>query len=145
MLFVVARKPSEDRFSIAVILTGNCRAGGASQIRARMWLNGYSIVSRIRRRSDGDAPDALRRGCWECRTGNAVNEIEEVFVGHRARWLGSAPTLAADLAARPYTKAPALAAVYDWTGFYIGVNAGVGIGRDRTQHDWIRPGTPYSF
>ena len=33
--------------------------------------------------------------------------------------LGSAPTLAADLAARPYTKAPALAAVYDWTGFYL--------------------------
>ena len=59
--------------------------------------------------------------------------------------LGSAPTLAADLAARPYTKAPALAAVYDWTGFYIGVNAGVGIGRDRIQHDWIGTGTPYSF
>src|SRR6185312_133610 len=59
--------------------------------------------------------------------------------------LGSAPTLAADLAARPYTKAPALAAVYDWTGFYIGVNAGVGIGRDRLQHDWFGSGRPYSF
>jgi outer membrane immunogenic protein len=59
--------------------------------------------------------------------------------------LGSAPTIAADLAARPYTKAPALAAVYDWTGFYIGVNAGVGLGRDRVQHDWIGTGTPYSF
>ncbi|MBR0717422.1 outer membrane protein [Bradyrhizobium liaoningense] len=32
---------------------------------------------------------------------------------------------AADLAARPYTKAPApVAAVYDWTGFYVGLNAG---------------------
>jgi outer membrane immunogenic protein len=59
--------------------------------------------------------------------------------------LGSAPTIAADLAARPYTKAPALAAIYDWTGFYIGVNAGVGLGRDRLQHDWIGAGTPYSF
>jgi outer membrane immunogenic protein len=59
--------------------------------------------------------------------------------------LGSAPTIAADLAARPYTKAPALAAVYDWTGFYIGVNAGVGIGRDRFQHDWLNSGSPYSF
>jgi outer membrane immunogenic protein len=59
--------------------------------------------------------------------------------------LGSAPTIAADLAARPYTKAPALAAVYDWTGFYIGVNAGVGLGRNRLQHDWIGAGTPYSF
>ena len=59
--------------------------------------------------------------------------------------LGSAATLAADLAARPYTKAPALAAVYNWTGFYIGVNAGVGLGRDRFRHDWIGAGSPYSF
>jgi outer membrane immunogenic protein len=59
--------------------------------------------------------------------------------------LGSAPTLAADIATRPYTKAPALAAVYDWTGFYVGVNAGVGVGRNRFQHDWIGSGTPYSF
>jgi len=34
---------------------------------------------------------------------------------------------AADLAARPYTKAPPMiAAVYDWSGFYIGVNGGWG-------------------
>ncbi|SFN03641.1 outer membrane immunogenic protein [Bradyrhizobium sp. Rc3b] len=40
----------------------------------------------------------------------------------------TAPALAADLAARPYTKAPpaAIAAVYDWSGFYIGVNGGGG-------------------
>jgi len=39
----------------------------------------------------------------------------------------AAPALAADLAARPYTKAPAMiAAVYDWSGFYIGVNGGWG-------------------
>lgn len=39
-----------------------------------------------------------------------------------------APATAADLAARPYTKAPmpAVAAVYDWTGFYIGINGGWG-------------------
>jgi outer membrane immunogenic protein len=58
--------------------------------------------------------------------------------------LGSAPTLAADLAARPYTKAPTLAAVYDWTGFYIGVNAGGGLGRNRTQHQPFA-GQNYSF
>ncbi|MBR0774972.1 outer membrane beta-barrel protein [Bradyrhizobium diazoefficiens] len=40
----------------------------------------------------------------------------------------SAPASAADLAARPYTKAPppVVASVYDWTGFYIGANGGWG-------------------
>jgi outer membrane immunogenic protein len=39
----------------------------------------------------------------------------------------AAPAVAADLAARPYTKAPAMvAAIYDWSGFYIGVNGGGG-------------------
>jgi outer membrane immunogenic protein len=41
--------------------------------------------------------------------------------------LGAAPALAADLAAKPYTKAPAMiAAIYDWSGFYTGLNAGGG-------------------
>jgi len=42
----------------------------------------------------------------------------------------AAPASAADLAARPYTKAPPpmLAAVYDWSGFYIGANGGWGSG-----------------
>lgn len=39
-----------------------------------------------------------------------------------------APALAADMAARPYTKAPPMmAAVYNWTGFYLGANAGYGV------------------
>ena len=40
----------------------------------------------------------------------------------------AAPAAAADLAARPYTKAPppAIAAIYDWSGFYIGANGGWG-------------------
>src|SRR4051812_13423085 len=40
--------------------------------------------------------------------------------------LGLAPASAADLAARPYTKAPAYAPapVMNWTGFYIGANIG---------------------
>jgi outer membrane immunogenic protein len=57
----------------------------------------------------------------------------------------AAPALAADLAARPYTKAPAMvAAIYDWSGFYIGINGGgasarttwdlVGVGREGS-HD----------
>jgi outer membrane immunogenic protein len=36
-----------------------------------------------------------------------------------------APASAADLAARPYTKAPvAVATIYNWSGFYIGINGG---------------------
>ena len=39
----------------------------------------------------------------------------------------AAPAAAADLAPRPYAKAPAMiAAVYDWSGFYIGANGGWG-------------------
>src|SRR5271154_4648590 len=42
----------------------------------------------------------------------------------------SAPARAADLPARPYTKAPAMvAAIYDWSGFYIGLNGGGGSAR----------------
>ncbi|MGY4506997.1 outer membrane protein [Bradyrhizobium sp. USDA 3650] len=43
----------------------------------------------------------------------------------------SAPASAADMAARPYTKAPPMVATaYDWTGFYIGANGGGGWARD---------------
>jgi outer membrane immunogenic protein len=39
--------------------------------------------------------------------------------------LGMAPALAADLPARIYSKAPAfVAAAYDWSGFYAGINGG---------------------
>src|SRR5882762_7505809 len=39
----------------------------------------------------------------------------------------AAPAMAADLAARPYTKAPPMmVAVYDWSGFYVGINGGWG-------------------
>jgi outer membrane immunogenic protein len=45
----------------------------------------------------------------------------------------AAPASAADLAARPYTKAPPpmIAAAYDWSGFYIGANGGWGTSRNR--------------
>ena len=38
--------------------------------------------------------------------------------------LGMAPAFGADLAARPYTKAPAAIAINNWTGFYIGAMGG---------------------
>jgi outer membrane immunogenic protein len=43
----------------------------------------------------------------------------------------AAPAPAADLAARPYTNAPApiMAAIHDWSGFYLGANGGGGSSR----------------
>jgi outer membrane immunogenic protein len=82
---------------------------------------------------------------WNAGLGMPLMQLKKYLLATALAGLGSAPTLAADIAARPYNKAPALAAVYDWTGFYIGVNAGVGIGRDRFQHDFRGAGSPYSF
>jgi len=51
----------------------------------------------------------------------------------------AAPASAADLAARPYTKAPPpmMAAIYDWSGFYVGLNGGGGW----SQKCWDRTST----
>jgi outer membrane immunogenic protein len=56
--------------------------------------------------------------------------------------LGMAGTsvLAADLPARAYTKAPVMMTAYNWTGFYLGVNAGYGVGRNRTNAVDAGPG-----
>ncbi|WOH63081.1 porin family protein [Bradyrhizobium sp. BWA-3-5] len=51
--------------------------------------------------------------------------MKKLAITATALVLGTASASAADLAARPYTKAPVpVAAVYNWTGFYIGVNGG---------------------
>src|SRR3954453_6983079 len=54
--------------------------------------------------------------------------MKKLLLGSVALIALAAPAAAADLAARPYTKAPPppIAAVYDWTGFYIGANGGWG-------------------
>jgi outer membrane immunogenic protein len=53
-----------------------------------------------------------------------------------------APAVAADLAARPYTKAPPMvAAVYDWSGFYIGANGGWGSSRNCWDFQPLAGGT----
>jgi outer membrane immunogenic protein len=50
-----------------------------------------------------------------------------LLVGVSLAVLGSAPAFAADLAARHvYTKAPVVAPIYNWAGFYVGFNAGGG-------------------
>jgi outer membrane immunogenic protein len=59
--------------------------------------------------------------------------------------VGTTQAFAADLAARPYTKAPppVVAPVYDWTGFYIGGNIGYGVGRDESSETAVSgPGFP---
>src|SRR6202022_1469012 len=67
---------------------------------------------------------------WAFKSGGHMNKLLFSAVGLVA--LGVAvPAGAADLAARPYTKAPAvIAAVYDWSGFYIGAHGGWGSARN---------------
>ena len=57
--------------------------------------------------------------------------MKKVLLSTVALFALAAPAAAADLAARPYTKAPPapIAVVYDWSGFYIGVNGGWGSSR----------------
>jgi len=59
---------------------------------------------------------------------------------------------AADMPARSYTKAPPLVQIYNWTGFYAGVNAGGGwttsgnasgfVGGAQIGYNWQTPGSP---
>ena len=54
--------------------------------------------------------------------------MKKFLLGTVALIAFAAPAAAADLAARPYVKAPPapVAVVYDWSGFYIGANGGWG-------------------
>jgi len=56
------------------------------------------------------------------------NAVKKLFLlAASASLLLAGAASAADMAARPYTKAPvAPVAVYNWTGFYVGVNGGGG-------------------
>jgi len=54
----------------------------------------------------------------------------------------SAPALAADMAPRPYTKAP-VAAVYSWTGFWI--SGGFGYGLAQYQHSENNIAAPFAL
>ena len=57
--------------------------------------------------------------------------MKKFLLGTVAMVALAAPASAADMAARPYTKAPPMvAAVYDWTGFYIGANGGYATSRN---------------
>jgi len=60
---------------------------------------------------------------------------------------------AADLAAKPYTKAPPLSPAYNWSGFYIGAMGGYafdsdnggGFGGGTIGYNWQAPGSQFVF
>ena len=62
------------------------------------------------------------------------NEMKKFLLATAALIALGAPALAADMAARPYTKAPPpiAAPIYNWTGFYIGGHVGAAFGNDNT-------------
>jgi outer membrane immunogenic protein len=56
--------------------------------------------------------------------------MKKTLLGAAACFAVAAPAFAADLPARTYTKAPALAvpeALYNWTGFYVGGHLGAAV------------------
>lgn len=64
------------------------------------------------------------------------------FATLAASMLFTGAASAADLAARPYTKAPApVVAVYSWTGFYVGGHAG----GTWTNQEWINTANTTGF
>src|SRR3954453_9055161 len=67
--------------------------------------------------------------------------MKKIILATLLAGLGSASALAADMGARtPYTKAPAMmAAVSNWSGFYIGGNVGYGWGNGTTEFSSIPP------
>src|SRR6266540_5157128 len=62
------------------------------------------------------------------------NIMKKIAIAAAALIMGSMSASAADLAARPYTKAPvAPIAVYNWGGFYIGGH----VGGAWTNQEWV--------
>jgi outer membrane immunogenic protein len=57
--------------------------------------------------------------------------MKKIALAVSALLMGSMSASAADLAARPYTKAPPMAVAYNWSGFYAGINGGWGSSRNR--------------
>lgn len=58
----------------------------------------------------------------------------KTFLIAAAALLGATAAQAADIAVRPYAKAPALARADSWTGFYAGVNVGYGWGNSTVSY-----------
>jgi outer membrane immunogenic protein len=62
-----------------------------------------------------------------------TSTLKAIAVSAFAAMAVTSAASAADLAARPYTKAPVMVEVWNWTGFYIGGNAGYSWGRSNTD------------
>ncbi|MGL5167993.1 MAG: outer membrane protein [Afipia sp.] len=65
--------------------------------------------------------------------------MRKVLLAIAASILAAGSASAADLAARPYTKAPPIVQVYDWTGFYIGGDIGGVSQRDSGDSNFFQP------
>lgn len=68
--------------------------------------------------------------------------MKRIVIGMAAAMsLFATGALAADLAARPYVKAPVMVdPVWSWTGFYVGANGGYSWGRSRTDVSLLQLG-----
>jgi outer membrane immunogenic protein len=69
--------------------------------------------------------------------------MKQIVIGMAAAMsLFATGALAADLAARPYVKAPVMVdPVWSWTGFYVGANGGYSWGRSRTDVSYFNTAT----
>ncbi|MCJ9701551.1 outer membrane protein [Bradyrhizobium sp. SHOUNA76] len=68
--------------------------------------------------------------------------MKRIVIGMAAAMsLFATGALAADIAARPYVKAPIVDPVWSWTGWYVGGNAGYSWGRSRTDVNYFSSAT----
>ena len=90
-----------------------------------LWLGRYSPAV------ESDALFRLISSAVTLLDGNAMRKL---LAAVAAVAMSSGVACAADLAARPYTKAPPMIVdpAYNWSGFYLGVNVGYGWGKADT-------------
>jgi outer membrane immunogenic protein len=69
--------------------------------------------------------------------------MKKLILGVVAVLAFAAPAVAADLSPRTYAKAPAYDPGYNWTGFYVGVNAGGAWGRSNAATTTLDPPVSY--
>lgn len=72
--------------------------------------------------------------------------MKKLLIAAAVALAGVTSAQAADLTARPYTKAPVIVdPAYNWSGFYIGVNVGYGWGRETADFAPGDPLTSFNF